>query len=238
MAHVPTTGHEIILAHEFLDALPVHQFVKMEQGWCERLIDTTSPDDPGHFRLVLSPNATPAFALLGRRRLSWMTPEEAKEVSEMEVGGQMLATIVEISQRVAKSNGAALLIDYGKDGLYKASVQAIRNHKFVHILDNPGFADLSAHVDFSAVRKAVEESRSKSISHGPVEQGQFLHSMGISYRLQSLCEGATNQQQERLITGYKRLVESSTDNPEGMGEIYKVMAITQRDLPVPVGFET
>lgn len=236
MAHVPITGPEIIVAHEFLDALPVHQFVKMEHGWCERLIDTATADDPFHFRFVLSPKATPAFALLGRRRLSWMTPNEATKVSEMEVGGQMLATVVEVSQRVAKTNGAALLMDYGKDGLYEASVQAIRNHQFVHILDNPGFADLSAHVDYCAVRKAVEESRSDSISHGPVEQGEFLHSMGISYRLQSLCEGATEEQQEKLITGCKRLVESSTENSEGMGEIYKVMAITPKDSPVPAGF--
>jgi SAM-dependent MidA family methyltransferase len=36
-------------------------------------------------------------------------------------------------------------------------VQAIRKHKFVHILDDPGSADLSAYVDFSAIKHSAEE---------------------------------------------------------------------------------
>lgn len=36
-------------------------------------------------------------------------------------------------------------------------MQAIRKHKFVDILDNPGTADLSAYVDFEAIRHSAEE---------------------------------------------------------------------------------
>jgi hypothetical protein len=36
-------------------------------------------------------------------------------------------------------------------------VQAIRKHKFVHILDEPGSADLSAYVDFTAIKHSAEE---------------------------------------------------------------------------------
>ena len=36
-------------------------------------------------------------------------------------------------------------------------MQAIRNHKFVDILDNPGSADLSAYVDFASIRHSAEE---------------------------------------------------------------------------------
>jgi SAM-dependent MidA family methyltransferase len=36
-------------------------------------------------------------------------------------------------------------------------MQAIRKHKFVHILDDPGTADLSAYVDFAYVKQIVEE---------------------------------------------------------------------------------
>jgi hypothetical protein len=33
---VPTAGPSIYIAHEFLDALPVHQFVRdARRGWCE-----------------------------------------------------------------------------------------------------------------------------------------------------------------------------------------------------------
>ena len=37
-------------------------------------------------------------------------------------------------------------------------VQAIRKHKFVDILDNPGSADLSAYVDFDSIRHSAEEA--------------------------------------------------------------------------------
>ena len=31
-------GPSIVLAHEFFDAMPVHQFTRTERGWCERLV--------------------------------------------------------------------------------------------------------------------------------------------------------------------------------------------------------
>lgn len=37
-------------------------------------------------------------------------------------------------------------------------VQAIRKHKFVDILDSPGTADLSAYVDFAAIKHSAEEA--------------------------------------------------------------------------------
>lgn len=36
--------------------------------------------------------------------------------------------------------------------------QAIRKHKFVHILDDPGSADLSAYVDFAAIKHSAKEA--------------------------------------------------------------------------------
>jgi Fe2+ or Zn2+ uptake regulation protein len=36
-------------------------------------------------------------------------------------------------------------------------LQAIKKHQFVNVLDSPGDADLSAHVDFSALKHVVQE---------------------------------------------------------------------------------
>lgn len=36
--------------------------------------------------------------------------------------------------------------------------QAIRKHKFVNVLDSPGDADLSAHVDFNALKHVVKDA--------------------------------------------------------------------------------
>ena len=53
----------LLVAQEFLDALPVHQFVYTAKGWREKLVDvdeSTKVDDKLHFRSVLARSATPA----------------------------------------------------------------------------------------------------------------------------------------------------------------------------------
>ena len=87
---VPDDLPTVYIAHEFLDALPVHQFQKTERGWCERLIDIASDDSPLHFRLVLSPRPTPASKLLVDRRLGALPFDQSRPAtgSLLAVGGQ------------------------------------------------------------------------------------------------------------------------------------------------------
>ncbi|KAL3144498.1 hypothetical protein ABBQ32_004236 [Trebouxia sp. C0010 RCD-2024] len=149
---VPDDLPTIYIAHEFLDALPVHQFQKTERGWCERLVDIASDDSPLHFRLVLAPGPTPASELLVDRRLDALPFDQKAVMKGLEVSPQAMATAGQLGRRVSASAGAALLIDYGRNRPYPASLQAIRQHKFCGLLEQPGRADLSAHVDFSAIR--------------------------------------------------------------------------------------
>lgn len=72
LEEVPKKLPTVYIAHEFMDALPVHQFQKTERGWCERLVDIASDDSPLHLRLVLAPRPTPASKLLVERRLAAM----------------------------------------------------------------------------------------------------------------------------------------------------------------------
>ncbi|KAK9807683.1 hypothetical protein WJX72_005978 [[Myrmecia] bisecta] len=235
---VPSDAPAIYLAHEFFDALPVHQFQRTERGWCERLVDLASPDSPLHLRLVLSPGPTPASQLLVERRLSSL-PAGTESRSQLEVSPQGMATAAELSQRVAQHGGAALIVDYGQEGPYAASLQAIRSHKFVSLLEQPGKADLSARVDFGALRSAAEGRGAEVACHGLITQAQFLQSLGIQARLESLLQRASPPEAEMLQQGYMRLVggkgRTSADE-EGMGESYKALAITCRDADIPVAF--
>ena len=62
----------------------------------------------------------------------------------------------EVAARVAAHGGGALAVDYGEEGPIAHSLQAIRQHAFVDVLDRVGSADLSAHVDFGALRLAAD----------------------------------------------------------------------------------
>jgi NADH dehydrogenase [ubiquinone] 1 alpha subcomplex assembly factor 7 len=45
--------------------------------------------------------------------------------------------------------------------------QAIRKHEFVKVLQDPGSADLSAYVDFAAIKHAVEDAAGKFLCGNP-----------------------------------------------------------------------
>jgi NADH dehydrogenase [ubiquinone] 1 alpha subcomplex assembly factor 7 len=165
----------------------------------------------------------------------------------------------EVALRVAAHGGAALAVDYGEEGPIAHSLQAIRQHAFVDVLDRVGSADLSAHVDFGALRLAAAGAAERAAqlagatqpavrSYGPVTQRALLASLGIEARLNALLQRATDEQAEALIRGAQRLVgddaEQAKDGgkdaaqPPGMGVRYKAMALAHADLPVPVGFES
>ncbi|KAH1224310.1 Protein arginine methyltransferase NDUFAF7, mitochondrial [Glycine max] len=125
-------------------------------------------------------------------------------------------------------------------------MQAIRKHKFVNLLDNPGSADLSAYVDFASIRHSAEEASGEVSVHGPITQSEFLGLLGINFRVEALLQNCTEEQAESLRTGYWRLVGDGEASfwegpdegvPIGMGTRYKAMAIVNKKQGVPVPFQ-
>lgn len=238
---VPTGVPTIVIAHEFYDALPVHQFQKASRGWCEKMVDVS---ENSSFRFVLSPQPTPA-ALYLAQRCKWAEAEEIAKVNQIEVCPKAIDLTQEIANRIAVDGGGALIIDYGLNGIVSDSLQAIRKHKFVDILDNPGTADLSAYVDFEAIRRSAEEIPEVSV-HGPITQSQFLGSLGINFRVEALLQSCSEEQTESLRTGYWRLVGEGEapfwegpdeQTPIGMGTRYLAMAIVNKKQGIPAPYQ-
>ncbi|XP_075494051.1 LOW QUALITY PROTEIN: uncharacterized protein LOC142531712 [Primulina tabacum] len=238
---VPTGLPTIIIAHEFYDALPVHQFQKASRGWCEKMVDVA---ENSSFRFVLSPQPTPATLYL-MQRFKWAETDEIPKIKNVEVCPKAMDLTREIAKRIGSDGGGALIIDYGLDGIVSDSLQAIRKHKFVDILDNPGSADLSAYVDFAAIRHSAEGISGVSV-HGPMTQSQFLGSLGINFRVEALLDNCNEEQAESLRTGYWRLVgegeapfwEGPDENiPIGMGSRYLAMTIINKKHGIPVPFQ-
>ncbi|XP_042023268.1 protein arginine methyltransferase NDUFAF7 homolog, mitochondrial-like isoform X1 [Salvia splendens] len=241
LEQVPTGLPTIVIAHEFYDALPVHQFQKASRGWCEKMVDVT---ENSSFRFVLSPQPTPA-ALYLAQRCKWSRAEEFAKLSQIEVCPKAIDLTQEIANRISVDGGGALMIDYGLNGVIADSLQAIRKHKFVDILDNPGSADLSAYVDFEAIRHSAEEIPNVSV-HGPITQSEFLGSLGINFRAEALLQNCNEEQAESLRTGYWRLVGegeapfwegADEQTPIGMGTRYLAMAIVNKKQGVPAPYQ-
>ncbi|WP_439822940.1 class I SAM-dependent methyltransferase [Roseicitreum antarcticum] len=60
-----------------------------------------------------------------------------------------------IADRIARHGGVALIVDYGDEVSLGDTLQALRHHAADDPLAHPGQADLTAHVDFDAIRRAA-----------------------------------------------------------------------------------
>ena len=131
--------------------------------------------------------------------------------------------------RLAREGGAALLIDYGyaKPALGD-TLQAVHAHRYHPVLEDLGSADLTAHVDFTAVAEAAAAAGARV--HGPVDQGAWLTRLGIDVRLAKLSAGKDPERRRALESGVQRLTD-----PRGMGSLFKAMALTHPSL-TPEGF--
>lgn len=152
----------------------------------------------------------------------------------------------QIAKRISIDGGGALIIDYGKNEIISDSLQAIQKHKFVHVLDDPGSADLSAYVDFSTIRHCAEATSENILVHGPITQSQLLGSLGINFRIEALLQNCSEEQAESLRIGYWKLVGDgeapfwdgpAEQTPIGMGTRYLAMAIVNKKQGVPVPFQ-
>lgn len=196
-------GPMLLIANEFFDALAIRQFVKRADGFHERMVGLNATGDL-HF--MESPHAA---------SLPDATANEGETVETCEPGEALVRAV---AGRIRKEGGEALVIDYGYTGGHGDTLQALKAHEYAPPLKDPGGADITALVDFAALKRAAEAEKTDA---AVTTQAEFLNDMGAKVRLERLCTQATLQQQKTLISGYERLTA-----PGQMGTLFKAMTIT------------
>lgn len=206
-------GPSLIIANEFLDCLPIRQFIKGEQEWREKLVGL---DDADQLVFGLSA-ALPA------------PEDEVRPGAVREIAPGLEALMYEIEQRLHAASGRALFIDYGYVSADGAdTLQALKRHAKVDPLQAPGEADLTAHVDFARVAHLAHEAGLDVA--GPVTQARFLAGLGIGVRADMLTRA--NPQHAALVA---RQIRRLTHADE-MGALFKVICLSSPNLPPPAGF--
>ncbi|MET4805438.1 SAM-dependent methyltransferase [Limibacillus sp. MBR-115] len=222
LSSLPEDAPLVIIGNEFLDALPVRHYEKCEDGWRERLIGL---DDSGErFVFLLGPLSPSAPAFIPPAL------HDAPLGVLAEVSPIAVSLVRSLAQRLVLQGGAALFIDYGRQHpSYGATLQAVRGHRPHDPLVEPGSADLTAHVDFASLIDAAETAGAAAF--GPVTQGAFLQAMGLEIRAEALRRHADERQRLDIDSALTRLM-----SPEEMGELFKVLAITQAGHAAPAPF--
>jgi len=202
-------GPLLLLANEFLDALPIRQFLRRGPGWTERFVaDGTfiehPADNPGR---------------------------DAADGQVIEICEPARDLVHSLATRLIATGGAALFIDYGPaQSAPGDSLQALRGGKPADPLAEPGASDLTAHVDFAALAAAARAAG--ATVYGPAPQGPFLARLGLFQRSGVLARSQPPARAAALMEAARRLAE-----PDRMGRLFKVLALCHPALPPPPGFE-
>lgn len=201
-----------LVANEFFDALPIHQYQFRNGLWHERLVGLK---DGGL-----------AFGLAerGQKVVSTMAMHQCEDGIIIEENRIGRFAIRQVHHRLHHHGGLAMVIDYGDWRSRGDTLQALRAHAYDDPLAHPGEADLTAHVDFEALT-------GNGLAHAYTTQGEFLLRLGITQRADRLARGLTGAALDSHLAALARLT-----GPQEMGSLFKVLALTRAGAPLPPGF--
>jgi NADH dehydrogenase [ubiquinone] 1 alpha subcomplex assembly factor 7 len=206
-------GPAIIIANEFLDALPIRQLVRAQNAWHERVVTLNAQ---GSLAFAQGSRVHPPVGALTAR------PGDIVEVRDGE--DSLLVYLARYRQPFV-----ALFIDYGPaTAVVGDTLQAVHRHEYADPLADPGTADLTAHVLFYTL--AVKARAAGLAADGPITQAEFLGRLGIAERATRLMSANPGRAAE-IEAGVQRLMA-----PTGMGQLFKVLAVRSPALPLPAPF--
>jgi len=209
-----------VVANEFFDTMPMHQFVKTKEGWCERLVGCEQEE----LVFTLSP---PNEGILSFVPADW---REGPEGLVYEMSPVSLAIVKNLATHIVQYGGAGLIIDYGyATPSGQPTLQGVVNHQFVGVLEKPGEIDVTADVDFQALKGMAIHQSAKV--EGPTNQGEFLQALGIELRASFLKRHASEDQIKKIDEDMRRLID-----PGQMGIQFKVLAILSPQIKEAAGF--
>lgn len=205
----------ILVANEFLDTLPARQYVRVDDGWAERMVRI---DTHGQLQFACGVRADAGVSRLLTGRFPSARAHDIVEIGDF----TLLSWLARQAQRHPT---VALLIDYGHAQYAPGdTLQAVSGHRYEHPLRSPGEADLTLHVDFAALAHDLAGSPHLACD-GPATQADFLGTLGLVERASRLM--AANPAKALAIeTAAQRLLA-----PAGMGTRFKVIGARSRQIP-------
>ena len=212
VASYVSTENVIVFANEFFDALPVEvlgDHGSMRVGW-----------EAGRF---VESFVTASAAEMEYLDLYSIHPEEGERV---EAGLEAQRWMQTIAQSVRR--GFVIVIDYGYvreellAGRHRGTIMCYRQHSASgNPYEAPGEQDITAHVNFTALRVAGEQAGLDCL--GLLTQAQFLMGIGEKTQFSEAFEDAQlPQERAKRALQLKHLV-----TPAGMGETFDVLVMAK-----------
>ncbi len=215
----PDAFDGVVVGNEVLDAMPVHLVTKHPQGWQE--LQVTVRD--GRFDYL----ETPAGAALQAQIVLQIQQHDSLPVGYVtEVHGVACGFMATLARMLRNGRAnAAFLFDYGFPAHeYYLGQRATgtlmchyRHHAHPDPFYYPGLQDITAHVDFTAMALAAQESGAEVLAY--LNQAGFLIGAGAG----ELLLRTDPSDALRYLPQAKALQKLLS--PAEMGELFKVLVI-------------
>lgn len=219
---VPARWRGVVLANEVLDAVPPHVIVRSGSSWFERGVALATD---GTLVLADRPLDSGSLRSLAQRRF----PVSGDYASEINLAAEAL--VMSLARHCER--GALYIVDYGYPASEYYHPERAQGTVMVHYrhrsltdpLFHPGLADVTSHVDFSAIAHAGVAG-GMSVA-GYSTQAAFLVEAGIAAALARVGDPRS--------PGYIRAAAAiqTLVSPAEMGERFKVLAMV-RELPAEI----
>ena len=211
----------IFLANEFFDALPINQYFKINNEWYEKKVIFSK--DKNYQYLNKKINIKKIEKKIGC--------DVATNQNILEISDDAIDYLKKIARIIKRNNGGLLIIDYGYvEKKIKETLRGIHNHKIVNILSNYQKCDITYSLSFNFL-KMIAKKLNLNISN-ITTQSNFLKSLGILKRAEIVSKSLKFSQKADIYYRIDKLI-----NKKYMGDVFKVMLITNNEINFNLGFE-
>lgn len=234
---LPVDFEGVVIGNELLDAMPVKAYEVQQHGGnpvvFERGVTPANPEQNLSWQWAMQRTSKKQALNV----LTLIDEESAQQDSyQLEICEQSNAWITSVASILRR--GLVLLVDYGfpREELYHpqrmgGTLMAHYQHQASsNVLTHVGEADITAHVDFTAVAQAGQEAGMDLL--GYTSQARFLINAGIAQAYEASAKNQDEIGLAKLSRGLQYLISEAE-----MGELFKVIALG-KNCPAPKGFES
>tara|TARA_Y100000591_G_C21823729_1_gene695237 strand:- start:658 stop:1731 length:1074 start_codon:yes stop_codon:yes gene_type:complete len=215
IANKPT----IFLGNEFLDALPVKHYLKINNKWCERYVEKIK----GIYRFK---NVKFDIKNLEKK----LNFNISKNQNFLEISFDEIKLIKKLNNFITKNGGSILFIDYAYSGRRMFdTLQGVKNHRKIDILSDVGNVDISHLINIPLLQKIVKGLKLE-VSYK--SQREFLLNLGILERAEILASKKSFLEKANIYYRINRLIDKKR-----MGDLFKVIHFYKKKSKFKLGFK-
>ena len=209
----------IFIGNEFLDALPIKQYLYVNGLWYEKYVQKKG--NKYSFTKIKS-----NIKKIEKK----LNLEISKKQNFIEISFEEQRIIKKLKKIILKQGGCMLFIDYAYigDKIFD-TLQAVKKHKKISPLKEVGNSDISHLINIPFLKKIVSK-HNLELSYST--QRNFLLNLGILHRAEILAKNKSFLDKANIYYRINRLIDKKQ-----MGELFKVIYIHKKNNRFKLGFK-